>query len=406
MNEGRYTENADGTLTLVRWPRTKEAAVIPAQVEGRAVTRIAPMAFAPFHMEEKDFVSGFRPPYSFNMFILMSGGKVTHEKTDEGGPEEVVLPDTVREIGAYAFWHCHSLKKVNVPAGVKLIRAGTFGECVNLKKVSLPDSLIAVGLCDEGALQDRVQNCISGEMLRGMPDVGAFYACHSLKELVLPESLRVLGAHTFNSSGLVKLRIATKEAFPGKEKARAADADYAIADNAFDHAASLQWMDKLDRSGRTAYRIGLPAARDKILIADRTFGRLSHIPKDFFTEKAVYFDQLAQEVFRLDFSARLALGRLRYDGALLPEYRAWYIRLLIDHFAQAPQFMPEDPKQPDPFAALFSALMETGDLTAGDVSSLIRTAGEEHLSSALLNEMMRVRTESFSMATGFEDLEI
>ncbi|MBO5503014.1 MAG: leucine-rich repeat domain-containing protein, partial [Lachnospiraceae bacterium] len=93
-------------------------------------------------------------------------------------------------------------------------------------------------------------------------------------------------------------------------------------------------------------------------------------------------------------------------GALLPEYRAWYIRLLIDHFAQAPQFMPEDPKQPDPFAALFSALMETGDLTAGDVSSLIRTAGEEHLSSALLNEMMRVRTESFSMATGFEDLEI
>ena len=295
---------------------------------------------------------------------------------------------------------------MNVPAGVKLIRAGTFGECVNLKKVSLPDSLIAVGLCDEGALQDRVQNCISGEMLRGMPDVGAFYACHSLKELVLPESLRVLGAHTFNSSGLVKLRIATKEAFPGKEKARAADADYAIADNAFDHAASLQWMDKLDRSGRTAYRIGLPAARDKILIADRTFGRLSHIPKDFFTEKAVYFDQLAQEVFRLDFSARMALGRLRYDGALLPEYRAWYIRLLIDHFAQAPQFMPEDPKQPDPFAALFSALMETGDLTAGDVSSLIRTAGEEHLSSALLNEMMRVRTESFSMATGFEDLEI
>ena len=340
------------------------------------------------------------------MFILMSGGKVTHEKTDEGGPEEVGLPDTVREIGAYAFWHCHNLKKVNVPAGVKLIRAGTFGECVNLKKVSLPDSLIAVGLCDEGALQDRVQNCISGEMLRGMPDVGAFYACHSLKELVLPESLRVLGAHTFNSSGLVKLRIATKEAFPGKEKARAADADYAIADNAFDHAASLQWMDKLDRSGRTAYRIGLPAARDKILIADRTFGRLSHIPKDFFTEKAVYFDQLAQEVFRLDFSARMALGRLRYDGALLPEYRAWYIRLLIDHFAQAPQFMPEDPKQPDPFAALFSALMETGDLTAGDVSSLIRTAGEEHLSSALLNEMMRVRTESFSMATGFEDLEI
>ena len=151
MNEGRYTENADGTLTLVRWPRTKEAAVIPARVEGRAVTRIAPMAFAPFQMEEKDFV---RPPYSFNMFILMSGGKVTHEKTDEGGPEEVVLPDTVREIGAYAFWHCHSLKKVNVPAGVKLIRAGTFGECVNLKKVSLPDSLIAVGLCDEGALQD------------------------------------------------------------------------------------------------------------------------------------------------------------------------------------------------------------------------------------------------------------
>ncbi len=415
-----YIENEDHSMTLVRWSRSPGVAEVPSHIAGKPVTRIAPLAFAPFHMPEEAFAAGFAAPFSFNMFILMSGAKVTHEVKDEGGPSEVILPETIRHIGEYAFWHCSNLTKIHIPEGVEALPAGCFGECVNLVRVSVPGTVKAIGMCDLKALEDgKPESCIQPAMLRSMPDVGAFYACHGLKKLSFPESVCVLGPHTFNSCGIEKLQVCLKEeagtdGTDGAQKADAQKADankaaapfYAIADNAFDHAVSLQWMDRTDRRGVVVYRIGLPAARDKILLADRKFGRLAHIPKDFFFEEVGYFDSLAQEVFRLDFSARMALARLRYDEELQPEYRQWYLRLLIEHFAQAPQFMPANEKFKDAYEALFDALMKTGSLNASDVSSLIRTAGEEHLSSGLINEMMRVRTENYSLATGFEDLDI
>lgn len=414
-----YIENEDHSMTLVRWSRAEGIAQVPSHIAGKPVTRIAPLAFAPFHMPEEAFAAGFAAPFSFNMFIIMSGAKMTHEVKDEGGPSEVALPETIRHIGEYAFWHCRNLKRINIPEGVEAIPAGCFGECVNLIWVSLPASLKAIGMCDLKALEDgRPDDCIQSAMLRSMPDVGAFYACHGLKKLSLPQSFRILGPHTFNSCGIEKLQLCKEKAdeaaaAPGtgasedsSDTAARDTSPYSVADNAFDHAVSLQWMDRTDRRGVVIYRIGLPAARDKILLADRKFGRLAHIPKDFFFEEVGYFDSLAQEVFRLDFSARMALGRLRYDEKLLPENRQWYLRLLIDHFAQAPQFMPSNEKFKDAYEALFDALMKSGGLTAADVSSLIRAAGEEHLSSGLINEMMRVRTENYSLATGFEDLDI
>ena len=407
-------------MTLVRWSRSPGVAEVPSHIAGKPVTRIAPLAFAPFHMPEEAFEAGFTAPFSFNMFILMSGAKVTHEVKDEGGPSEVILPETIRHIGEYAFWHCSNLTKINIPEGVTALPAGCFGECVNLTRVSVPGTVRAIGMCDLKSLEEgKPEGCIQPAMLRSMPDVGAFYACHGLKKLSFPESVCVLGPHTFNSCGIEKLQVCLRAPASGADSSSApADGEpekdgaeqelplYAIADNAFDHAVFLQWMDRTDRRGVVVYRIGLPAARDKILLADRKFGRLAHIPKDFFFEKVDYFDRLAQEVFRLDFSARMALGRLRYDDHLLPEHRQWYLRLLIEHFAQAPQFMPANEKFRDAYEALFDALMKTGSLTAADVSSLIRTAGEGHLSSGLINEMMRVRTENYSLATGFEDLEI
>ena len=391
-DKAEFLEKADGTLSLFRWPGTAaERAEIPASVNGIPVTEVESLAFAPFHMTGQEYERNFRPPYSFNMFALMNAAKLLREEKDEGGPEEISLPESVSTIGAYAFWHCSRLKSIKIPEKVLRIREGCFGECVSLERITLPATLRFIGLCKTADGGDSAE--ITPEMLRGMPDVGAFYSCHALKEIVLPETVILLGPQTFNSSGLTRLSL------------REGTKDILVAENAFDHAAALQWMDHIREDGSVKSRIGLPAARDKILTADRRFGRLSHLPRDFFTKDIGWFDVLARDIFRLDFAARMAVARLRYDEGLSGNDREWYIGVLTDYFAQAPQFMPTA-KDDEAYSELFSVLEETGSLTAERVSNLIRTAGREHLSSALMTRMLKVRTESFSGATGFEDLEI
>ena len=104
----------------------------------------------------------------------------------------------------------------------------------------------------------------------------------------------MLGAHSFNSSGLATLT------------ARDAGCEnwsrtVTVAVSAFDHTAALLWLEKADVSGHVAARLGLPVARDKILAGDAKFGAILRVPVLFFTQPMPYFDQLARDAFRLDF---------------------------------------------------------------------------------------------------------
>ena len=72
-----------------------------------------------------------------------------------------------------------------------------------------------------------------------------------------------------------------------------------------------------------AARLGLPVARDKILAGDARFGAILRVPVLFFTQPMPYFDQLARDAFRLDFSARMALARLEASAGLSPADRQW-----------------------------------------------------------------------------------
>ena len=53
---------------------------------------------------------------------------------------EVVLPETLREIGKYAFENCTSLKSVTIPKNVKLIGERAFGGCATLSSVAFENT--------------------------------------------------------------------------------------------------------------------------------------------------------------------------------------------------------------------------------------------------------------------------
>ena len=158
----------------------------------------------------------------------------------------------------------------------------------------------------------------------------------------------MLGAHSFNSSGLATLT------------ARDAGCEnwsrtVTVAVSAFDHTAALLWLEKADVSGHVVARLGLPVARDKILAGDAKFGAILRVPVLFFTQPMPYFDQLARDAFRLDFSARMALARLEASAGLSPADRQWYCAVLVQYFDRAHSSCPARLNRLTQSCSVFSA---------------------------------------------------
>ncbi len=115
--------------------------------------------------------------------------------------EKVSLPDSVTEIGAWAFSACKSLKEVKLPSGIKEISAHTF-DGTAIEQIILPDSITKIG---EAAF-------ISCEMLRAVNlpknlkyiDGQAFYACKAFTEMTIPAGVESVGEEAFVGCDLLK----------------------------------------------------------------------------------------------------------------------------------------------------------------------------------------------------------
>ena len=58
------------------------------------------------------------------------------------GCKTTVIPNSVTEIGNYAFVRCETLENIIIPEGVTTINDGAFYECSSLSSIKLPESLI------------------------------------------------------------------------------------------------------------------------------------------------------------------------------------------------------------------------------------------------------------------------
>ena len=61
------------------------------------------------------------------------------------GLSEIVMPDSLTEIGNYAFYECTGLTSVIIPDGVKSIGERAFMKCSSLKTMTIPASVAAIG---------------------------------------------------------------------------------------------------------------------------------------------------------------------------------------------------------------------------------------------------------------------
>ena len=88
--------------------------------------------------------------------------------------EQIVLPDTVTEIGYRAFYGCSNLITINIPEGVSAIGEYAFYNCKKLDGIEIPEACRSIGN-------------------------NAFYNCSSLTKIHLPDNCTVVGSSAFSN---------------------------------------------------------------------------------------------------------------------------------------------------------------------------------------------------------------
>ncbi len=111
---------------------------------------------------------------------------------------ELILPDSIQEIGSGCFEGCQRLETVRWPANLKTIGYQIFKDCTNLQAVDLPEGLETIGAEAFQGCKNLMQIALPSTVTVIYDD--AFHGCEKLTDVALPESLQEIGSGAFFST--------------------------------------------------------------------------------------------------------------------------------------------------------------------------------------------------------------
>jgi hypothetical protein len=141
-----------------------------------------------------------------------------------GKADEIVIPSTVRNYGTdYSVSHIQSeafsyssVRKVTFPAGPVEIGPSLFRGCTNLETVVIPHGAITTIPSDSFYCCTALTSVSLPDSLK-IIDIGAFAGCKSLTEIQLPASLHTIRENAFASTNLQKIILPDSLRFLGAE---------------------------------------------------------------------------------------------------------------------------------------------------------------------------------------------
>ena len=177
-----YTELADGTLAVSGIGTiTATDIVIPSEVGGKAVTKIADKAF-----QKKSTITS------------------------------VVISNGITEIGANAFMDCKGLKSVSIPESVTAIGKNPFMRCTSLNTITVADNNAVYSDVGNGLIDIANKTLIAVTTTTQIPADGsvtvigssAYNSMTKLTELIIPEGVTEIAySALYNCTGLTTLHI-------------------------------------------------------------------------------------------------------------------------------------------------------------------------------------------------------
>ena len=112
------------------------------------------------------------------------------------GLTEYNIPNSVTEIGDYAFSWCESLTNVTIPDSVTMIGNYAFYGCSSLTSITIPDSVTTIGY---HAFRD-CSSLTSATIPDSVTEIGdfAFYHCEAITSVTLGQSVEYIGFKAFD----------------------------------------------------------------------------------------------------------------------------------------------------------------------------------------------------------------
>ena len=115
------------------------------------------------------------------------------DKIPESG--HVTIPNSVTNIGIYAFSGCSSLSSITIPNSVTSIGEGAFYGCSKLPSITIPNSVTSIGR-DAFARCSKLSSIVIPNSVTSIGN-GAFARCDSLSSITIPNSVTNIGFYAF-----------------------------------------------------------------------------------------------------------------------------------------------------------------------------------------------------------------
>ena len=117
----------------------------------------------------------------------------------------MVIPNSVTSIGDYAFYGCRSLSNIVIPDSVTKIGDYAFSDCSSLSKIVIPNSVTKIG---DYAFSDcsSLSKIVIPNSVTKIGDY-AFSDCSSLSKIVIPDSVTDIGDYAFAHCSLSNIAI-------------------------------------------------------------------------------------------------------------------------------------------------------------------------------------------------------
>ena len=113
---------------------------------------------------------------------------------DANSLKSVELPNTITEIGIFAFCSCRSLTSINIPTSLTYIGDYAFAECNNIEHIDIPNSVSYLG---DGCFKETKISSINIPDIIDRIDDETFYKCSYLTSVTIPNSVTFIGNAAF-----------------------------------------------------------------------------------------------------------------------------------------------------------------------------------------------------------------